>query len=32
MFFDNRPLVHPLRMEGMAERTVVVGSLPRSTA
>ena len=32
LLFDNRPLVHPLRMEGMAERTVVVGSLSRSTA
>jgi aspartate/methionine/tyrosine aminotransferase len=29
LLFDNRPLVHPLRMEGMAERTVVVGSLSK---
>ena len=25
----DRPLIHPLRMEGMAERTVVVGSLSK---
>jgi aspartate/methionine/tyrosine aminotransferase len=29
LLFDNRPLVHPLRIEGMAERTVVVGSLSK---
>jgi aspartate/methionine/tyrosine aminotransferase len=29
LLFDGRPLVHPLRMEGMAERTVVVGSLSK---
>jgi len=29
LLFDDRPLVHPLRMEGMAERTVVVGSLSK---
>ncbi len=29
LLFDNRPLVHPLRMEGMAERTAVVGSLSK---
>jgi aspartate/methionine/tyrosine aminotransferase len=29
LLFDNRPLVHPLHMEGMAERTVVVGSLSK---
>ena len=27
LLFDNRPLVRPLRMEGMAEPTLVVGSL-----
>ena len=27
LLFDSRPLVHPLRMDGMVERTVVVGSL-----
>jgi aspartate/methionine/tyrosine aminotransferase len=29
LLFDGRPLVHPLRMDGMAERTVVVGSLSK---
>ena len=29
LLFDNRPFIHPLRMEGMAERTVVVGSLSK---
>jgi N-succinyldiaminopimelate aminotransferase len=29
LLFDGRPLVHPLRFEGMAERTVVVGSLSK---
>jgi N-succinyldiaminopimelate aminotransferase len=29
LLFDDRPLFHPLRMEGMAERTVVVGSLSK---
>jgi aspartate/methionine/tyrosine aminotransferase len=29
LLFDERPLVHPLRFEGMAERTVVVGSLSK---
>jgi len=29
LLFDDRPLVHPLRMEGMAERTIVVGSLSK---
>jgi aspartate/methionine/tyrosine aminotransferase len=29
LLFDDRPLVHPLRMEGMAERTLVVGSLSK---
>jgi aspartate/methionine/tyrosine aminotransferase len=29
LLFDERPLVHPLRIEGMAERTVVVGSLSK---
>jgi N-succinyldiaminopimelate aminotransferase len=29
LLFDGRPLVHPLRMVGMAERTVVVGSLSK---
>jgi len=27
--FDGRPLIHPLAMDGMAERTVVVGSLSK---
>jgi aspartate/methionine/tyrosine aminotransferase len=29
LLFDSRPLVHPLRLDGMAERTVVVGSLSK---
>ena len=29
LLFDGRPLVHPLRLEGMAERTLVVGSLSK---
>jgi aspartate/methionine/tyrosine aminotransferase len=29
LLFDRRPLVHPLGFEGMAERTVVVGSLSK---
>jgi aspartate/methionine/tyrosine aminotransferase len=29
LLFDGRPLVHPLRLEGVAERTVVVGSLSK---
>jgi aspartate/methionine/tyrosine aminotransferase len=29
VLFDGRPLIHPLRMDGMAERTVVVGSLSK---
>ncbi|HXV57360.1 MAG TPA: pyridoxal phosphate-dependent aminotransferase [Gaiellaceae bacterium] len=29
LLFDGRPLVHPLHHEGMAERTVVVGSLSK---
>ena len=29
LLFDGRPLLHPLRFEGMAERTVVVGSLSK---
>jgi len=29
LLFGDRPLVHPLHMEGMAERTVVVGSLSK---
>jgi len=29
LLFDGRPLVHPLRVEGMAERTLVVGSLSK---
>jgi N-succinyldiaminopimelate aminotransferase len=29
LLFDERPLVHPLRMDGMAERTVIVGSLSK---
>ena len=30
LLFDGRPLLHPLRFEGMVERTVVVGSLSRA--
>jgi N-succinyldiaminopimelate aminotransferase len=29
LLFDERPLVHPLRFDGMAERTVVIGSLSK---
>ena len=29
LLFDNRPLLHPLQMEGMSERTLVVGSLSK---
>jgi aspartate/methionine/tyrosine aminotransferase len=29
LLFDGRPLVHPLRLDGMDERTVVVGSLSK---
>jgi aspartate/methionine/tyrosine aminotransferase len=29
LLFDGRPLFHPLRFEGMVERTVVVGSLSK---
>jgi aspartate/methionine/tyrosine aminotransferase len=29
LLFDGRPLIHPLRADGMAERTVVVGSLSK---
>jgi N-succinyldiaminopimelate aminotransferase len=29
LLFEGRPLVHPLRLDGMAERTVVVGSLSK---
>ena len=29
LLFDGRPLVHPLHIEGMAERTVVVGSISK---
>jgi aspartate/methionine/tyrosine aminotransferase len=29
LLFDNRELVHPLQFEGMAERTLVVGSLSK---
>lgn len=29
LLFDGRPLLHPLRHEGMAERTIVVGSLSK---
>jgi aspartate/methionine/tyrosine aminotransferase len=29
LLFDERPLVHPLAFEGMAERTLVVGSLSK---
>ena len=29
LLFENRPLVHPLRMQEMAKRTVVVGSLSK---
>ena len=29
LLFDARPLIHPLRFDGMAERTIVVGSLSK---
>ncbi|MGH2945839.1 MAG: pyridoxal phosphate-dependent aminotransferase [Solirubrobacteraceae bacterium] len=29
LLFDGRPLVHPLRFDGMGDRTVVVGSLSK---
>jgi aspartate/methionine/tyrosine aminotransferase len=29
LLFDGRPLLHPLRHEGMTERTIVVGSLSK---
>jgi len=29
LLFDGRPLLHPLRSEGMPERTVIVGSLSK---
>ena len=29
LLFDGRPLVHPLRFDGMAERTVLVGSMSK---
>src|SRR5262245_17213079 len=29
LLFDGRPLIHPLHFEGMAERTIVVGSLSK---
>lgn len=29
ILFDGRPLIHPLHSEGMAERTIVVGSLSK---
>ena len=29
LLFDGRPLMHPLRFDGMAERTVIVGSLSK---
>ncbi len=29
LLFDGRPLVHPLHFEGMAERTIVVGSMSK---
>jgi aspartate/methionine/tyrosine aminotransferase len=29
LLFDGRPLVHPLHLDGMAERTLVVGSLSK---
>jgi N-succinyldiaminopimelate aminotransferase len=29
LLFDGRPLIHPLRTDGMVERTVVVGSLSK---
>jgi aspartate/methionine/tyrosine aminotransferase len=29
LLFEGRPLIHPLRFEGMAERTLVVGSMSK---
>ena len=29
LLFDGRPLVHPLRLDGMAERTMIIGSLSK---
>jgi aspartate/methionine/tyrosine aminotransferase len=29
LLFDDRPLVHPLHFDGMAERTIVIGSLSK---
>jgi aspartate/methionine/tyrosine aminotransferase len=29
LLFDGRPLLHPLRFDGMADRTVIVGSLSK---
>jgi N-succinyldiaminopimelate aminotransferase len=29
LLFDGHPLIHPLRFEGMAERTIVVGSMSK---
>jgi aspartate/methionine/tyrosine aminotransferase len=29
LLFDGRPLIHPLRFEGMADRTVVIGSMSK---
>jgi aspartate/methionine/tyrosine aminotransferase len=29
LLFDERPLLHPLRFDGMAERTVVIGSVSK---
>ena len=29
LLFDDRPLVHPLHFEGMADRTVIAGSLSK---
>ena len=29
LLFDERPLLHPLSFEGMAERTIVIGSMSK---
>ena len=29
LLFDERPLLHPLRFDGMAERTIVIGSMSK---
>jgi aspartate/methionine/tyrosine aminotransferase len=29
LLFDGRPLLHPVRYPGMAERTLVIGSLSK---